>query len=167
MHAKRPSLRAAQAVALLTGALFLTAVVAPEAGRFYWTPLTLGVTYLAAALLGRRDGGHWATACGLCGWGAAVVYAGAARPDLDTSGLYLAGAGLGMAAGVLLDRAGVPVSTLGLAVTILAGGAVLALTARFPDVLEDAHTYAAALALVAVVNLGLAARELRAGRAEP
>src|SRR5919108_822888 len=118
MSAKPPGVRLNQAILLLAGALFLVFVVAPEDGRFYWTPLAIGLAYLGAAVAGGRHGGHWATACALTGWGAAVALAGAARPDLDVSGLYLVGAGLGIVAGLLLQRAGFDVSTIGLAVTV-------------------------------------------------
>lgn len=161
MVAKAPDIRVYQAVFLLAGAVFLAAGVAPDAGRFYWTPLTLGLAYLGAAIAGGRDGGHWATACALTGWGAAVAFAGAVRPELDTAGLYLAGAGLGMVAGMLLQRAGFTVDPLGLGVAVAASGAILALTTRADDVLGDARTYAAAIALVALVNLALAVRDRR------
>ena len=154
---KAAGVRINQAVALLAGAVFLAAVVAPDDRRFYWTPLTIGLTYLGAAIVGGRRGGHWATACALTGWGAAVVFAGATRPDLDISGLYLAGAGAGAVAGLLLQRAGIPVSAMGMALTIAIGGLILAFTTKAAGVLGDARFYAAALAAVAVANLALAA----------
>jgi len=163
-RAKPPEVRAGQAVLFLAGALFLVTVVAPEEARFYWTPLTLGLTYLGAAIVGGRRGGHWATACALTGWGAAVVYAGAVSPDLDIAGLYLAGAGFGMTAGLLLQRAGLDVDPLGLAVTVLVAGLILALTTQAVGVLDDARTYAAAIAAVALVNLALATRDALASR---
>lgn len=162
--AKAPDIRVNQAILLLAGALFLTAVVAPDDARFYWTPLTLGFAYLGAAIVGGRHGGHWATACALTGWGAAVVFAGAIRPELDVSGMYLAGAGLGMTAGLLLQRAGFDVDALGLGVTVMAAGLILALTTQAVGVLDDARTFAAALAAVAVTNLALAARDVLARR---
>ena len=122
MTSKAPDTRVYQAISLLAGALFLAIVVAPDDSRFYWTPLTLGLAYLGAAIAGGRDGGHWATACALTGWGLAVVYAGAVRPDLDTAGLYLVGAGLGVTTGLLLQRAGFAVDALGLAITVTAAG---------------------------------------------
>jgi hypothetical protein len=157
MSSKAPGVRLNQAILLLAGALFLVFVVAPEPGRFYWTPLTIGLAYLGAAIVGGRDGGHWATACALTGWGAAVVVAGAARPDLDVSGLYLVGAGLGVVAGLLLQRAGFSVSTMGLPVVVTGGGLALALTTQAPGLLDDARTYAAAIGVVALVNIVLAA----------
>jgi hypothetical protein len=161
MTAKRPAVRLSQAVLLLVGALFLVLVIAPAGSRFYWTPLTIGLAYLGAAIVGGRDGGHWATACALTGWGGAVVFAGAARPDLDVAGLYLTGAGLGAVAGVLLQRAGFSVDPMGLAATITAGGLILALTTQAAGLLGDARTYAVALAAVAVVNVLLALRDGR------
>ncbi len=155
--AKAAATRLAQAAALLAGAAVLVLVVAPDGARFYWTPLTIGLAYLAAAAAGGRHGGHWATACALTGWGAAVFLAGAAKPDLDVSGLYLAGAGLGVVAGLMLERAGFGVNPLGIALTIAAGGLVLAFTTQGKGVLDDARTYAVALAVVAVVNVALAA----------
>jgi hypothetical protein len=167
MSAKAPGVRLNQAILLLAGALFLVFIVAPEDERFYWTPLTIGLAYLGAAIAGGRHGGHWATACVLTGWGAAVVLAGAARPDLDVSGLYLAGAGLGIVAGLLLQRAGFDVSTMGLAGTITVAGLILALTTQ-AGVLEDARTYAAAMGLIAIVNVVLAlAPQLQRGGQRP
>jgi hypothetical protein len=156
MSSKAPGVRLNQAILLLAGAIFLVFVVAPEEGRFYWTPLTIGLAYLGAAVAGGRHGGHWATACALTGWGAAVVLAGAARPDLDVSGLYLVGAGLGIVAGLLLQRAGFEVNTMGLALTVTGGGLILALTTQAGGVLDDARTYAAAMGVVAAVNIVLA-----------
>ena len=159
MTAKPPDVRVAQAITFLSGALALNVAVAPNDRRFYWTPLVVGLAYLAAAAVGGRRGGHWATACVLVGWGAAVVFAGAARPDLDIAGLYMAGAGLGAVAGLLLRRAGIDADPLGMAVAITAGGLILTFAAQAPSVLEEARTYAALLVLVALVNLALAARD--------
>jgi hypothetical protein len=61
-----------------------------------------------------------------------------------------------MAAGLLLQRAGFSVNPMGLAVTITGGGLALALTAQAPGLLDDARTYAAVIAAVAVVNIVLA-----------
>lgn len=162
MSGKPAGVRVNQAVLLLAGGLFLAFVVAPQDSRFYWTPLTMGLAYLGAAIVGGRRGGHWATACALTGWGAAVVLAGAAKPDLDVSGLYLTGAGLGVLAGLLLGRRGFEVSALGLAGTVTGGGVILALTTQMPGLLDDARTYAIALGLVAAANLGIAVRAERA-----
>ncbi len=159
MTDKPPGVRVAQAIMFLSGALALNVAVVPDDRRFYWTPLVVGLAYLAAAAAGGRRGGHWATACVLVGWGAAVVFAGAARPDVDIAGLYMVGAGLGAVGGLLSRRAGVEVDPLGLAVAITAGGLILTFAAQAPSVLEEARTYAGLLALLAVANLALAARD--------
>jgi hypothetical protein len=52
MSDKDPGVRLNQAILLLAGAIFLVAIVAPEDGRFYWTPLTIGLAYLGAAIAG-------------------------------------------------------------------------------------------------------------------
>lgn len=156
MRSKAPGVRLNQAILLLAGALFLAFVVAPEQDRFYWTPLTIGLACLGAAVAGGRGGGYWSVGSALTGWGAAVVLIGAAQPDLDASGTYLAGAGLGSIGGLLLQRAGYAVSPMGLAATIAIGGLLLALTTQAGGFLDEARTYAAAMGVVALVNVVLA-----------
>ena len=160
-EAKSGWLRIAQGLALATGAVALEVLVARGSTPFYWTPLIIGLAYLAAAAFGGRTGGHWPTATVLCGWGLAVVIAGSARPDLDTAGLYLAGAGVGASVGVVLSRAGFEFEPLGATVTVAAAGFVLALAPRV-DALVDAQTFAILLGLVALVNLLLGVRAQRA-----
>lgn len=158
--AKPGSLRIAQGVALAGGAAALELLVVRGDTPFYWTPLVIGIAYLVAAACGGRGGGYWATATVLCGWGLAVVWAGSGSPELDVAGLYLAGAGAGAVVGLLLGRAGFEVDPLGVAATVAAAGAVLALSPRVGE-LEDARTFALALGAVAFVNLALAARAER------
>lgn len=157
MEAKPRHVRLRQALALLAGAVTLELLVGRGALAFFWTPLIVGVTYLAAALAGGRTGGHWATACVLIGWGVAVLWVGEARPELDTSGVYLVGAGLGAAAGVALARAGFVVASAGLAATVAGAGILLALSPRV-SALDEGRTFALALGVVALVNLALALR---------
>ena len=153
------SVRIRQALLLLAGALALELLVTQGSLRFYWTPLILGITYLAAAAAGGRRGSYWATACVLVGWGLAVVYVGATEPaDIDTAGAYLFGAGLGVVAGTLLARRNFDVSPLGLGATAAAAGLILAISPRAPDLLYDARTFALAIAAVGLVNLALAVK---------
>ena len=153
------SVRIRQALLLLAGALALELLVAQGSLRFYWTPLILGITYLAAAAAGGRRGSYWATACVLVGWGLAVVYVGATKPtDIDTAGAYLVGAGLGAVAGTLLARRRFDVSPLGLGATAAAAGLILAISPRAPELLYDARTFALAIAAVGLVNLALAVK---------
>jgi len=148
-----PSLRVRQGLALLAGATVFALVVGPSADRFYLTPLGLGLVYLVPALLGGRRGGYWASAVVLLGWGAAVLWAQKGRPDLDLAGLYLAGAGLGASVGVVLSRRGFAVDPLGLTVTVALAGLLLALSAQWPQVIEDARVYALLVGLVGLANV--------------
>ena len=81
---------------------------------------------------------------------------GAASPELDASGLYLAGAGLGIVAGLLLERRGFRIDPMVLALTIALGGGLLALTTKSEGVIADARTYAVVLGVVAVAKIARA-----------
>lgn len=152
VSSRAPDLRIRQGLALLAGAIAITVVLGADGSRFYWTPLALGLAYLAAAALGGRRGGYWATAVVLVGWGAAVVLVREAQPELDTAGLYLAGAGAGATIGMLLRRAEFDVDPLGAAGTVLAAGVILALAPQL-DALTDARTYALLIGAVGLANV--------------
>ncbi len=147
-----PAIRLRQGLALLAGAVALMLLVEPEGSRFYLTPLGLGLAYLAAAALGGPRGGYWPTALVLTGWGLAVVLVREARPELDTAGLYLLGAGLGAVAAAVLARRGFSADPLGAAATVAAAGLVLALSPQ-ADALVQTRTFAVALGLVGLVNV--------------
>ena len=147
-----PGQRLRQGAALLAGALVLLVVLGDDPRRFSLVPIGLGLVYLVAALAGGARGGYWATALVLLGWGAAVLFVREARPELDTAGLYLAGAGLGVTIGVLLAHRGVAVDPLGLAATVVAAGAVLALAPQV-EAFTEARTFALAVGLVGLVNV--------------
>ncbi len=161
--AKSADVRLLQAGAFLLGALALEVLVERGSTPFYWTPLIIGLSYLGAATVGGRTGGHWPTACVLVGWGAVVAWAGQTRPErVDLAGAYLAGGGAGVLVAGLLLRRGFKVDVVGLGVAAIGAGLVLALASRH-DGLVEARTFAIALAVLALVNvaLGLAARRKR------
>lgn len=156
MTGKPREVRIRQGLALLAGALVLELLVGVGPLRFYWMPLILGLSYLAAAAAGGRAGGHWATACVLTGWGVSVVAVGLAQPqDVDVAGAYLLGAGAGAAAGSLLTQRGFALSQSGLAVTIAGAGLILALSPR-SEALTEPRTYALAIGVVGLFNVALA-----------
>lgn len=156
-EARAPRVRVRQGLLLLTGALALELLVGQGPLHFYWTPLIVGLSYLAAAAVGGRTGGYWATACVLTGWGLAVVAIGSAHPqNIDLAGAYLFGAGAGALAGSLLPRARFDVSQVGVAATVAASGLVLGLSPR-ASTLDDARTYALAIGAVGVINIALGA----------
>jgi hypothetical protein len=146
------AVRVNEAVVLAAGAAFLVIMVAPDEDRFYWTPLVLGVSLLAAGAVAGRTSGYWAPATVLAGWGAAVIFVRLAEPDLDTSGVYLAGTAAGALAALELARHGFAVDPVTVSATAMLAGAVLALTPQ-TGVLTDARTYAALLGLLALAQL--------------
>ena len=142
---------------LIVGAIVIVIAIGDSSSGFYWTPLSLGLIYLAAALAGGPRGSYWATAVVLVGWGTAVVIVRQFTPALDTSGLYLLGAGVGATVGMVLARRGFAVDPTGMTVTLALGGLVLSLLPRDPSLLGDARLYAVLIAAVGAVNLLLAA----------
>lgn len=153
---KSGAIRLRQGVALIVGAVALYALVRGPLD-FFWTPLIIGLSYLVAALLGGRHGGHWPTALVLVGWGLAVLARQRGVVDVDTAGAYLVGAGLGALAAAAVDRAGFDADPMGVAATVVAAGLLLALTAQF-SALASVETYAVALAVVGAINLLMALR---------
>ncbi len=158
--------RVRQIVVFLAGALVLELLVNRGELRFFWTPLILGLTYLAAAAAGGRDGGHWSGAIALTGWGAAVAWVGQVRPeDIDVAGVYVAGVGLAVVVAAAAAQRGWPVSVLSVGVTLLIAGLALALVDRVSE-LGDARTYVELLAVVAAGNAVAAVATLRRQRAK-
>lgn len=145
-------LRRRQGLVLLLGAVGFFLLVGTGGDAFFWTPLGIGLVYLAAAAAGGPTGGYWATAFVLCGWGVAVAYARQARPDLDIGGLYLLGAGLGASAALAASRVGVRADPLGATATVAATGLILAFSGKW-SVLTEARTYALLVGAVGLVNV--------------
>ncbi len=86
-----------------------------------------------------------------------------ARPDLDTAGLYLVGAGLGAVIGVLLARARVAVDPLGVAGTVVLAGLFLALAPQV-GAFTETRTFVLAVAAVGLVNVVLGLADPRVGQ---
>lgn len=143
---------------LLVGAVVFELGVGSGPLGFYWTPLGLGVVYLACAAVGGRGGGHWATAVPLVGWGAGVVLAEGRVFDVTLPVAFVVGMGSACGVVALLRAHGFPIAWTAVAATIVAAGLLFSLEAAWPRVLGRAATYAALLALVGVVNLALAVR---------
>jgi hypothetical protein len=76
---------------------------------------------------------------------------------LGAAPLYLAGAGLGGVVAAILERKGFSADLLGVAGTTALAGVVFGLAGDI-ELLVQAETYAAALAVVAAVNIALALR---------
>lgn len=154
---KASSVRLRQAAIFAVGALGMLLFLG-NAVDFTWTPLALGVVYLVAAGAGGRTGGHWGSACVLIGWGIAVALDFQTTISYGPAPLYLAGVGLGGIAAALLARAGFSTDMFGVTATIALAGVFLGASDNV-GVLLEGWTYAALLAIVAVVNLALGLRE--------
>lgn len=152
VHERSPDERLRQGLVLLVGAIVFILLVGNGPSTFYDTPLGIGLVYLAAAAVGGKRGGYWATAVVLVGWGAAVYWVRNGHPDLDTAGLYLAGAGLGASAGILLARAGFAVDPLGATGTVAISGVILAVEPHWSGVLGEARTYALIVGAIGLAN---------------
>jgi hypothetical protein len=152
------ALRIRQGVILISGAVVIVLAIGGSHSGFYWTPLTLGLTYLVGAAAGGRRGSYWATAVVLVGWGTAVVIVRQFSPDLDLAGLYLLGAGVGATVGMVLAGRGFAVSPIGMTLTVAVGGLVLSFEPRDSALLGDARFYAVLIGAVGAANLLMAAR---------
>jgi hypothetical protein len=120
---------------------------------FFWTPLIVGLAYLAAAGSAGPRGSYWATGVVITGWGLGVVALGEGWiDDVSTASGYLVAAGAGALVAAGLARAGYAIDLLGVAASVFAAGLFFALADRI-DALVEPTTYAAALALVGLVRL--------------
>lgn len=157
--------RVRQGLALIVGGVVLEVLVGSGELEFWWTPLLIGLAYLAAALTGGRNGSYWATAPVLVGWGAVVVWLNQSRPDVFAPAAHAFGMGLGVLLAAGAARAGQRVDLLGAGLTATAAG-LLFMLEREVDAFGDPTTFAVALAIVGAVNLALAMKA-RAAPEEP
>lgn len=72
-HSYFAEARHRSAIALLVGAAAMLALIQTGAVRFYYTPLVVGLTYLAAAAVAGRRGALWAPGIITSLWGVAVL----------------------------------------------------------------------------------------------
>ncbi len=154
-NTKSTETRLLQALAFALGAIALYLLVEQGKVKFYWTPLIIGLSYLGAAVVGGRQGGHWPTALVLVGWGGVVAWSARTSPELDTAGLYLAGGGLGVLVAGILLHAGFKIDVIGLGGSAAAAGLVLAFSGKV-DYFVQGGFFAILLAIVAAVNVALA-----------
>lgn len=153
-------MRLRQGAALLAGALVLQLAVGSGPLGFFWTPLFVGFAYLAAALVGGRLGGYWATAVVFVPFGAVVAFLAENRDlNVRAQAAYIVALGLAALLGALLQRRGFLLDLFGVGGAILLLGMFYALDRYWVEVLGRADTYAA---LIAVVGLWSIVAALRA-----
>jgi len=156
--------RARQGAVLVAGGLALEGLVGRGELAFWWTPLLIGLAYLAAAVSGGRGGSYWATAAVLVGWGGVVVWLNESQPDVFAPAAHAFGMGLGVLLAAAAARAGRRVDLLGVGLTAAVAGLVFMLE-RDVDSFGDATTFAVIMVAVGAFNLALAAKA-RGGQAD-
>ncbi|GAC1611956.1 MAG: hypothetical protein NVS3B26_30040 [Mycobacteriales bacterium] len=159
----RPSgTRRTRALVILAGALMLLLLVKVAGVHFYWVPVVLGVTYLAAAAAGRSRGPLWApgwvlTVVGLAE--AAWFHAGRPADSFEFAELTLLAAGTGAVLAVAMSALQVQVSPMSVAMAVLLTGAFnLAEANSVQGISGNVWFYAALLAVWGVAELLLAGR---------
>lgn len=157
-----PGSRRTRALVLLAGALVLLLLVKGVGVRFYWVPVVLGLTYLAAAASGRSRGPLWAP-----GWVVTVVglaeaawfHAGHPANSFEFAELTLLAAGTGAVLAAAMSVLAVQVSVMSVAMAVLLTGAFnLAEAEGVHGISGDVWFYAGLLAVWSVAELLLAGR---------
>lgn len=157
MTEKSVAVRVRQAAAFALGAVIYLLWTGVDGERFRWTPFVIGLVYLAAAALGGRRGGHWATACVLTGWGVSVLLFDEVRPGSGEGLFYAAGLLVGAVTAAVLAARGFSAAPAGIIGAVIGAVVFLALEPRV-SLLDKTTLYASLLAAVAAVNVGLALR---------
>lgn len=111
--------RRRSALALIAGALVMELVIQQQVIKFYYTPLIIGLTYLAAAALAGRKGALWAPGIVTSCWGIAVILGVKNVVTLDSKASYLIAGAIGVAIALALRYTiGLAAGPIGLAVSI-------------------------------------------------
>jgi len=106
------------AIALLAGALAML-LIQQQAIRFYYTPLLIGLSYLAAAAVAGRKGAFWAPGIITAFWGIAVLLGVHRVITIDGKLSYEIAAALGVLLALVLRYAiGLAASVIGIVVSV-------------------------------------------------
>lgn len=157
-----PAHRRIRALVILAGAALLLLLVKGAGVRFYWVPVVLGLTYLAAAAAGRSRGPLWGpgwvlTVVGLAE--AAWFHAGRPAASFEFAEITLLAAGTGAVLAVAMSVLRVHVSAMSVAMAVLLTGAFnLAEAKGVHGISGNVWFYAALLAAWGAAELLLAGR---------
>lgn len=150
--------RAARGVALLTGAALIAGLIELGPVPYYWFVLLVGLTYLAAAAVGRSRGPLWSPGLITTSVGAAIVAWIRDGRSVDSyQFLALAAMALGLGgvlAALLAQWRGYQISAMGVALPVLLFGAFALLDQQRVDpVSGSTWVYVAALAAYGLVEV--------------
>lgn len=110
-------------IPVLAGALIVSLLLAPVGPvPFYFTPLVLGLTYTAAAVIGGRGGTMWAPAVIITFWGIAVALEFSHTTHADFTSVAVTALGAGATLAALLGRFGVRTEPLAIGLSVLGAG---------------------------------------------
>lgn len=151
-------------VPALVGALVVSLAVAPVGPLpFYTTPLILGLTYLAAAVVGGRRATLWAPGLIITAWGGAVVLVFSHTLDADFTAVAVTSLGVGATAAALLGRAGVRVEAIAVALSVLLAGLTELVASLGVTVLGQGWFYGALLGVWVLSDLTRLSPLMRTG----
>ncbi|MEJ7764128.1 MAG: hypothetical protein WKF86_01405 [Acidimicrobiales bacterium] len=120
--------RRKRAAALIAGGITMIVLVETGVLAFYWVSLMVGLTYLAAAAVGKSRGSLWAPGLMLSAAGLAIALwlrDGRLPQSLEFLGLIITALGVGAVAASFLTRAGYAITPMSVATTVLAFGGFL------------------------------------------
>lgn len=152
------SARRARGIALIVGAVVIVALIETEALPFYWFPALTGLTYLAAAAVGRSRGTLWGPGLVITSVGVAAALwlrNGGAPDSFQFLALAVMALGLGgVLAGLLAQLRGFAISPMSIALPVLLFGAFALLEQQMiAPFAGQTWAYAALLALWGAVEL--------------
>lgn len=141
-------------VPVLVGAIVVSTAGDPVGALpFYATPLILGVTYLAAAIVAGRQATLWAPGLIITAWGAGVVLVFSDTINVDFTSVAVTALGVGATAAALLGRAGFRVDALAVALSVLFAGLTELIASLGVDILVRGWFYGALLLVWVVSDL--------------
>jgi hypothetical protein len=155
-------------VPVLVGALVVSLALKPVGPvPFYFTPLVLGLTYLAAAATTGRQGTLWGPGCIITLWGVAVALEFSHTTHADFTSVAVTALGAGATVAALLGRFGVRTDPLAIALSVLFAGVTELVDAQGVAILGRGWLYGIVLGLWIVSDLTRLSPQRRRATARP
>jgi hypothetical protein len=153
---------------VLAGALVVSLALRPVGSvAFYFTPLVLGVTYLAAAAVVGRRATMWAPGFIITFWGIGVALEFSKTVHADFPSVAVTALGAGATVAALVGRVGIRTEPLAIALSVLLAGVTELVDSKGVDVLGRGWFYGALLGAWIVFDLLKLSPLLRSRGREP